>query len=238
MSFPSRSTPPNQLLPPTQKKKRVETKGESQDSQTSEAKYWQMLDWSHRHNISITLLVCHLHSGYQTVLAVRWQMFATWEHQALKHCTAEVSLATNTVLQHRISYYCHHPACMPDLCNHTNKSCYSAYYWKRTEITVHQHFPSSQHPFHRSPRVPCLYSFPSESLNGSQSEKLLYHCSKLNANQPGHTWHVKMKGLELFQNAYCILTFLCQAESLVRQASPELLPNHRQNAKPKLSAFH
>lgn len=112
-------------------------------------------------------------------------MFPVREHQAPKQCTADISLATNTVLQHRISYHCHHPARTPDLCNRTDKICYSAYYWKRTERTVHQHFPSPQHPFRRSARVPCPYSFPPGSLNGNQREKLLYHCCKLNARSAG-----------------------------------------------------
>lgn len=112
-------------------------------------------------------------------------MFPVQEHQAPKQCTADVSLATDTVLQHRISYHCHHPARTPDLCNRTDKSCYSAYYCKRTEITVQQHFPSPQHPFCRSPRVLCPYSFPAGSLNGRQTDKLLYHCCKLNARSAG-----------------------------------------------------
>lgn len=40
--------------------------------------------------------------------------------------------------------------------------------------SAHQHFPSPQYPFCRSPRLPCHHSFPAGSLNGSQREKLSF----------------------------------------------------------------
>lgn len=104
--------------------------------------------------------------------------------------TAEVSPTANTVLQHRTPHHCHHPSCVPDLRNHTDKSHYSAYYWKRTELSalpeimVHQHFPPCDTPFAKV-KVPCLYSFPAGSLNRNQREKLVFQCSKLNARPAG-----------------------------------------------------
>lgn len=160
-----------------------------------------------------------------------------WEHQAPKQYTAEVSLATNTVLQHRISYHCHHPACMPDLCNHNNKSCYSAYYWKRTEITVHQHFPSPRHPFHRSSRILCPYSLPARSLNGSQREKLLCLCCKLNARSAGTDLTHEKERARVISKHLLQSTFLHPAESLVRQTSPALLSNYRQKSKTQTLSF-
>ena len=118
-------------------------------------------------------------------------MFPMREHQAPKHYTVEASSTMNTVPQRRMPHHCHRLSRMPDLCNHTDKSHYSAYYWKKTELsalpetTVHQHLPSPQYPFCRSPRVPCPYSFPAGSLNRSQREKLISQCRKLNARPAG-----------------------------------------------------
>lgn len=118
-------------------------------------------------------------------------MFPMREHRILKQCTAEVPLTTNTVPQLRTPHHCHCLSHVPDLRNRSDKSHYSACYWKRTElsalpeITVHQHFPSPQYPFCRSPVVPCPYSFPAGSLNGSQREKLVSQCCKLNARSAG-----------------------------------------------------
>lgn len=165
-------------------------------------------------------------------------MFPMWEHQAPEQCTAEVSLATNTVLQHRISYHCHHPAHTPDLCNHTDKSCYSAYYWERTEITVHQHFPSPQHPFRRSPRIPCPCSLPDGSLSGSQREKLLYLCCKQNARSPGTDLTHEKERARVISKCLLQSTFLHLAKSLVRQTFPAVLSNYRHKTKPRLSASH
>lgn len=118
-------------------------------------------------------------------------MFPMQERQAPEQPTAKVSPTTNTVPQHRMPHHCHRPSCMPDLHNHTDKSHYSAYYWKRAELSalpeimVHQHFPSPQYHFCRSPKVPCPYSFPAESLNKNQREKLVFQCSKQNARPAG-----------------------------------------------------
>lgn len=164
-------------------------------------------------------------------------MFPMWEHQVPKQCTAEVSLATNTVLQHRISYHCHHPACMPDLCNRTNKSSYSAYYWKRTEITAHEHFPAPQHLFCRSLRVLCPYSFPAGILSHSQREKKLYLCCKLNARSAGRDLTYEKERARVISKCLLQSAFLCPAESLVRQSSPAPLTNYTQKNKTQTPSF-
>lgn len=95
-------------------------------------------------------------------------------------------------------------------------------------ITVHQHSPSPQYHFQRSPRVPCPYSFPAGSLNGSQREKLLYLCCKLNPRSAGTDMTREKERARVISKCLLQSTFLCPAESLVRQTSPALLPNYRQ----------
>lgn len=70
--------------PAAHKRRRVVAKREVHDTWTSKAveEYWEMLGWSHQFNIWIPPLGYHLCFGYQTAMAVRWQMFPIQEHQA------------------------------------------------------------------------------------------------------------------------------------------------------------